>query len=114
MRLLTQSTFVYEDDCAAFFLGFLNAGPGLALPGTGCLFVALPSFADRSVRAPVQRPQDFSDVAFMVVDAELVGDQTSDTRAGDVLQLSKSGKRAIGRVDRAPSHAATSNSLLMN
>ena len=32
----------------------------------------------------------------------------------DVLQLSKSGKRAIGRVDRAPSHAATSNSLLMN
>ena len=32
----------------------------------------------------------------------------------DVLQLSKSGKRAIGRVGRAPSHAATSNKLLMN
>ena len=32
----------------------------------------------------------------------------------DVLQLSKSGKRAIGRVGRAPSHAATSNTLLMN
>ena len=31
-----------------------------------------------------------------------------------VLQLSKSGKSAIGRVERAPSHAATSNSLLMN
>ncbi len=29
-------------------------------------------------------------------------------------QLSKSGKRAIGRVGRAPSHAATSNKLLMN
>ena len=32
----------------------------------------------------------------------------------DVLQLSKSIKRAIGRVDRAPSHTTTSNSLLMN
>ena len=32
----------------------------------------------------------------------------------DVLQLSRSGKRAKGRVDQAPSHAATSNSLLMN
>ena len=32
----------------------------------------------------------------------------------DVLQLSKSGQRTLGRVDRAPSHAATSNSLLMN
>ena len=32
----------------------------------------------------------------------------------DVLQLSKSGKRVIGRVGRAPSHAATSNKLLMN
>ena len=32
----------------------------------------------------------------------------------DVLQLSKSGKRAIGRVGLAPSHAATSNKLLMN
>ena len=32
----------------------------------------------------------------------------------DVLQLSKSGRGAIGRVDRATSHAATPNSLLMN
>ena len=32
----------------------------------------------------------------------------------DVLQLSKSGKSAIGRVGLAPSHAATSNKLLMN
>ena len=32
----------------------------------------------------------------------------------DVLQLSRSGKSAIGRVARAPSHAATSNSLWMN
>ena len=32
----------------------------------------------------------------------------------DVLQLFKSGKRAIGRVGLAPSHAATSNKLLMN
>ena len=32
----------------------------------------------------------------------------------DVLQLSKSCKRAIGRVGLAPSHAATSNKLLMN
>ena len=31
----------------------------------------------------------------------------------DVLQLSKSGQRTIGRVDRAPSHAATSNSVWM-
>ena len=30
----------------------------------------------------------------------------------DVLQLSKSSTRAIGHVDRSPSHAATSNSLL--
>ena len=35
-------------------------------------------------------------------------------RGPDVLQLLKSGQRTIGRVDRAPSHAATSNSLLMN
>ena len=34
------------------------------------------------------------------------------TREADVLQLSKSGKRAIGRVGLAPSHAATSNKLL--
>ena len=32
----------------------------------------------------------------------------------DVMQLSKRGKRAIGRVGLAPSHAATSNTLLMN
>ena len=38
----------------------------------------------------------------------------SDRLRGDVLQLSKSGKRAIGRVGRAPSHAATPNKLLMN
>ena len=31
-----------------------------------------------------------------------------------VLQLSKNGKRATGWIDRAPSHAATSNSLLIN
>ena len=36
------------------------------------------------------------------------------TTLADVLQLSKSGKRAIGRVGRAPSHAATPNKLLMN
>ena len=35
-------------------------------------------------------------------------------RGMDVLQLSKSGKRAIGRVGRAPSHAATPNKLLMH
>ena len=32
----------------------------------------------------------------------------------DVLQLSKISKRATGWVDQTPSHAATSNSLLMN
>ena len=32
----------------------------------------------------------------------------------DVLQLSKSGQRTLGRVDRAPSHAATSNSFELN
>ena len=31
----------------------------------------------------------------------------------DVLQLSKRGRRAMRRVDHAPSHAATPNSLLM-
>ena len=31
-----------------------------------------------------------------------------------VLQLSKCGRSAIGRVERTPSHVATSNSLLMN
>ncbi len=36
------------------------------------------------------------------------------TNETDVLQLSKSGQRTLGRVDRAPSHAATTNSLLMN
>ena len=36
------------------------------------------------------------------------------TEISGVLQLSKSGRRAIGRVDRVPSHAATPNSLLMN
>ena len=40
--------------------------------------------------------------------------QSTACRWRDVLQLSKSGKRAIGRVGRAPSHAATSNKLLMN
>ena len=34
--------------------------------------------------------------------------------SSDVLQLSKSGQRTHGRVDQAPSHAATWNSLLMN
>ena len=33
--------------------------------------------------------------------------------APDVLQLSKRGKRAMGRVDQAPSHSATPTSLLM-
>ena len=37
-----------------------------------------------------------------------------DAGQTDVLQLSKSGQRMIGQVDRAPFHAATSNSLLMN
>ena len=32
----------------------------------------------------------------------------------DVLQLSKSGERAMGQPDQAPSHATTSNRLLMN
>ena len=32
----------------------------------------------------------------------------------DVLQLSKRGRRAMGRVEQAPSHATTPNSLLMN
>ena len=32
----------------------------------------------------------------------------------DVLQLSKRGRRAMGRVEQAPSHAPTPNSLLMN
>ena len=31
-----------------------------------------------------------------------------------MLQLSKIGQRELGRVNQAPSHAATSNSLLMN
>ena len=31
----------------------------------------------------------------------------------DVLQLSKSGQRTLGRVARAPSHAATSTSVWM-
>ena len=39
-------------------------------------------FADRALRAPVERPQDFPNVAFVVVYAELVGDQTSDARTG--------------------------------
>ena len=44
------------------------------------------------------------------------GDDVSEilARVMDVLQLSKSGKGAIDQVGRAPSHAATSNSLLMN
>ena len=46
--------------------------------------------------------------------AMLVGHERTPTTWTDVLQLSKSGKRAIGRVGLAPSHAATSNKLLMN
>ena len=46
--------------------------------------------------------------------ARIVTGPHDATRQEDVLQLSKSGKRAIGRVGQAPSHAATSNKLLMN
>ena len=46
---------------------------------------------------------------------ELAGNPIiSQSVSGDVLQLSKSGKSAIGQVERAPSHAATSNSLWMH
>ena len=42
--------------------------------------------------------------------------QAKAPRRGEkvVLQLSKISTRATGRVDRAPSHTATPNSLLMN
>ena len=49
-----------------------------------------------------------------------VPDHTTLSRRGaaprreDVLQLSKRGRRAMGRVEQAPSHATTPNSLLMN
>ncbi len=43
-----------------------------------------------------------------------VTEQTYYRWRKDVLQLSKISKRATGWVDRAPSYAATSNSLLMN
>ena len=45
---------------------------------------------------------------------EVVAHELARASEKDVLQLSKSGQRMIGQVDRAPSHAATSNSLLMN
>ena len=61
---------------------FFDPPPGLALPAADRLFVALPSFTDGTLRAPVQRLQDLPDVAFVVVDAELVSDQTSHPRAG--------------------------------
>ena len=43
---------------------------------------------------------------------ELPGTRMGSTR--DVLQLSKRGRRAMGRVEQAPSHATIPNSLLMN
>ena len=61
---------------------FFSVRPGLAPPSADRRFVALAGFADRALRAPVERPQDFPDVACVVVDAEFVGDQTSDARAG--------------------------------
>ncbi len=63
------------------FWAFFNGRPSLALPSADRLFVALAGFADRTLRAPVERPQDLPDVAFVVAHAELVGDQTSDARA---------------------------------
>ena len=40
------------------------------------------------------------------------GTRMGSTR--DVLQLSKRGRRAMGRVEQVPSHATIPNSLLMN
>ena len=42
--------------------------------------MAFTGLADRPLRAPVERPQDLPDVAFVIAHAELVGDQTSDPR----------------------------------
>jgi hypothetical protein len=61
---------------------FFYVGPGLALAGADRFFVALPRFADWTLGAPVQRPQDLPDMAFVVNDAELSGDQTSHSRTG--------------------------------
>ena len=62
----------------AFFCG----GPGLAPAGADPLFVALARLAERALRAPLERPQDLPDVAFVVCDPALVGDQASHPRAG--------------------------------
>ena len=45
---------------------------------------------------------------------EKLDGEWNDWLETDVLQLSKISKRATGWVDQGPSHAATSNSLLMN
>ena len=63
------------------FWAFFNGRPSLALPSADRLFVALAGFADQTLRAPVERPQDLPDVALVVAHSELVGDQTSDPRA---------------------------------
>ena len=44
-------------------------------------FVALARLADRALLAPVQLPQNLPDVAFVVVDPELVLDQASHPQA---------------------------------
>jgi hypothetical protein len=61
---------------------FFNARPGRALPDADGPCVALAGLADGTLRAPAERPQDLPDVALVVAHAELVGDQTSDARAG--------------------------------
>ena len=71
MRPLAQPAFVDEDDRAALFLGFfLRAGQVLVFPLANRLLVALAGLADRSLRAPVERPQQLPDVALVVGDAK--------------------------------------------
>ena len=62
-----------------------------------------------------QQIKDVIDLADIEEHLELSGNSNgSSAELPDVLQLSKSDQRTMGRVARAPSHAATPNSLLMN
>ena len=81
---------------------FFNPLPGLALPAADGLFVALPRFADGTLRAPVEGLQNLPDVALVVVDAELVGDQTSHPRAGPQRRREAVGLGALEQQRRQP------------
>ena len=78
----------------------LAASRSATVGGTGCRAVPIAGRSEWRVTHPTM--------------SHLLVPRREDGLYWDVLQLSKRGRRAMGRVEQAPSHATTPNSLLMN